>query len=155
MMHLRDRSRHLLGLAAAVPMLALAIGCAATTTQPSTIPEESQLLAAGFKVVAATTTQQQEHLQSLPPGKLTAWERNGKHFFIYPDAAKNQLYVGTEKEYEAYRRLVPASGPTLAQQQAADLASYNKQDDAMRMYTNRDLADPYYFWDSFDGLGWR
>jgi len=86
---------------------------------------------------------------------VTEWQRTGKHFFVYPDPARNQLYVGTPKEYEAYRRLAPGGGPTLAQQQAADMASYGKQDAAMQMYTNRDLADPYYFWDSFDGLGWR
>ena len=119
------------------------------------LPNESQLVTAGFKVVLATTKEQQEHLQTLPPGKLTAWQRNGKHFWVYPDVAKNQLYVGTQKEYEEYRRLVPGGGPTLSQQQAADLASYNRQDAAMKMYNNRDLADPYYFWNNFDGLGWR
>jgi hypothetical protein len=83
------------------------------------------------------------------------WQRTGVHFYVYPDATKNQIFVGTEKEYAAYRRLYPNGGPTLAQQRATDMASYNKQDAAMQMYTARDLADPYYFWDSFDGLGWR
>ena len=145
-----------LAISCALALSVLAPGSASTAgpaTQP--LPDESQLLAAGFKVVVANTVQQQEHLQSLPAGKITAWQRNGVHYFIYPDAARKQIYVGTSKEYEAYRRLVPGTGPTLAQQQAADLASYNKQDAAMQMYTNRDLADPYYFWDSFDGLGWR
>jgi hypothetical protein len=132
---------------------ALALGCAGTA-QP--LPDESRLLAAGFKVVSAKTPQQQQHLQSLPAGKVTEWQRTGKHFFVYPDPAGNRIYVGTPKEYEAYLRLQPGgSGPSLAQQQAADLASYNKQDAAMQTYTSRDLADPYYFWDSFDGLGFR
>ena len=130
------------------------IGCAATPPSPPP-PNESQLLAAGFKVIAAKTVQQQEHLQALPQDALTEWQRNGKHFFVYPDVAKKRLYVGTPKEYEAYRRIVPATGPTLAQQHAADMASYEKQDAGMQFNTNRDLADPYYFWDSFDGLGWR
>jgi hypothetical protein len=131
----------------------LTAGCA-TTSPP--LPDESQLLAAGFKVMVARTPEQQQHLQSLPAGKVTEWQRTGKHFFIYADAAKNRIYVGTPKEYEAYLRLVPgAASPSLAQQQAADIASYNRQDAAMQMYTTRDLADPYYFWDSFDGLGFR
>src|SRR5215470_11376611 len=151
MTHLWSPSRgRILGVAIAVTMLAMS---RAEAAQP--LPDESQLVAAGFKVVAATTKEQQEHLQTLPPGKLTAWQRNGKHFWIYPDVARKQLYVGTQKEYEAYRQLVPGGGPTLSQQQAADLASYNRQDAAMKMYNNRDLADPYYFWDNFDGLGWR
>lgn len=131
---------------------AIFLGCASAPPPP---PDVDQLRVAGFKVVVAKTVQQQEHLQTLPPGKITEWQRNGVHFFIYPVAAKNQLYVGTQKEYAAYRRVQPDVGPTLAQQQAAEMASYNKQDAAMQLYTNRDLADPYYFWDTFDGLDWR
>ena len=135
----------------AVAATALCFGCAGTT-QP--LPDETQLSAAGFKVVVANTAEQRAHLQSLPPGKVTAVQRTGTHFFVYPDAARNQVYVGTQKEYEAYRRLRPGDKTTLGEQQAADMASYDKQDDAMRMYTARDLADPYYFWPSFFGLGW-
>jgi hypothetical protein len=138
-----------IGVLAAAAIFA---GCASTAPPP---PNEDQLLAAGFKVVVAKTAQQREHLQSLPPTQITEWQRNGTHFFVYPDAAKDRIFVGTQKEYAAYRRVQPNGGPTLAQQQATDSASYNKQDAAMQIYTARDLADPYYFWDSFDGLGWR
>jgi hypothetical protein len=144
--------RSVFAMLAALAAMAILCGCASTAPPP---PDASQLLAAGFRVVVAKTVEQQQHLQALQPGKITEWQRNGVHFFVYPDVAKNQIYVGTQKEYLAYRRVQPDTGPTLAQQQAADLASYNKQDAAMQMYTTRDLADPYYFWDSFDGLGWR
>lgn len=143
----------LLGRLAAIAMIALGTGCAGTT-QP--VPDErSQLLAAGFKVVPATTRQQQEHLQSLPPGQVTAWQRTGKIFFVYPDASRNQLYVGTQNEYDALRRLTPGKSSTLTQQAAADLAAYNAQDEAMRKATGRDTSDPYAFWDRFDNLGWQ
>ena len=62
---------------------ALAVGCASAPPPP----DESALSAAGFKVVVAKAPQQQEHLRSLTPGQLTAMERNGTPFFIYPDAA--------------------------------------------------------------------
>lgn len=146
------RHGNLLWMLTALAIMALAVGCAGTT-QP--LPDErSQLLAAGFKVVAATTRQQQEHLQSLPPGQVTAWQRTGKIFFVYPDASRNQLYVGTQKEYEAFRRLAPGKGSTLADQAAADMAAYNKQDDAMRRAAPTDSPDPYAFWGRFDNLGW-
>jgi len=136
--------------------LTLVLGCASPPQSPPP-PDESALVAAGFKVVVAKTPEQQAHVRDLSPGKLTEMQRTGVHYFVYPDAARQQIYVGTPKEYEAYLRLRPGAsiGAALAKQQASDLASYNKQDDAMRMYTTRDLADPYYFWDSFDGLGWR
>lgn len=136
----------------ALVVTALCFGCA---TPPPPPPDEVQLTAAGFKVVVAKTALQREHLQSLPPGKVTELQRTGTHYFVYPDAARNQIYVGTPKEYQAYLRLRPAGANTLATQSAADMASYVRQDDAMQKNTNRDLADPYYFWDSFGGLGWR
>ena len=106
-------------------------------------------------MLVAKTVQQQEHLRALAPGKITEWQRNGTPLLRLPGRGENQLYVGTQKEYAAYRRVRPDDGATLSQQQAAEMASYQKQDAAMQMYTNRDLADPYYFWDSFEGLGWR
>jgi hypothetical protein len=136
---------------------ALMVGCASTPPPPAP-PDESALSSAGFKVVVAKTPQQQEHLRTLTPGQLTAMERNGTPFFVYPDVAKNQIYVGTQKEYEAYRRLRPDAGPTpqdkVNAQHAADMASYLKQDAAMQKETARDLSDPYYFWPSFFELVW-
>ena len=149
--HRASLTRPLMTLAIA----ALAVGCASTPPPPPSV-DENALSAAGFKVVLAKTPEQQEHLRSLSPGQITGMERNGTPFFVYPDAAKNQLYVGTQNEYQAYRRLRPDSGPTpqdrLNAQRAADMASYLKQDDAMQRKTTRDLADPYYFWPSFSGL---
>src|SRR4030095_4440653 len=128
-----DRRRCVFALLWMFAVAAMLPGCASPPPPP---PDESQLLAAGFKVLVAKTVQQQEHLRTLAPGKITEGQRNGAHFFVYPDVAKNQLYVGTQKEYLAYRRVRPDEGPTLAQQQAAAMASYEKQDAAMQMYTN-------------------
>jgi hypothetical protein len=133
----------------AMLMCALTIGCAGT---PPPGPDESLLMTAGFKVVVAKTVLQKEHLQTLSPGTITAIERNGVPFFVYPDAAKSQIYVGTTKEYQAYRKLRPGTAQT--SQQPADMASYMKQDTAMRKDDKRDLNDPYYFWPEFAGLDW-
>jgi hypothetical protein len=146
---------NLLGMLSACVAVAIVAACASTAAP---LPDESLLSAAGFKVVVAKTTQQQEHLQSLPPGKIRAMERNGKPFYVYPDAAKNQIYVGTQKQYQAYLRLDPQyNGNVQSQlnaQQAADLAAYGKQDVAVQKETKKDLADPYYFWPSWDELVW-
>jgi hypothetical protein len=140
----------LLKMFGASAFTAIALGCA-SAPPPAPLPDESQLLAAGFKVVNAKTKLQQEHLLNLPRDRVSEWQRTGKTYFIYPDVAKNQLYVGTQKEYDAYCRVAPRCGSPLGEQHAADMASYNKQDAAMQARTDRDLADPYYFWD-FDAL---
>ena len=115
--------------------------------------DESELLALGFKVLVATTTAQQEWVRRLPPGQIRPMQRTGKKFFIYPDASRNQIYVGGPKEYEAYRQLHPKS--QLAAQEAAQKGNaYRlKQDDVMRKATARDLSDPFLGADWVD-LGW-
>src|SRR5689334_11756529 len=90
---------YLIAVLGAVAVAALSSGCA--STPPPALPDETQLSAAGFKVVSATTKEQQEHLQSLNPGKITELQRTGRHFFVYPDPARNRIYVGTPKEYAA------------------------------------------------------
>ena len=58
------------------------------------------MVAAGFKVVDAKTQLQQERLAVLPQDRVSEWQRTGKTFFVYPDLAKKQLYLGSQKEYE-------------------------------------------------------
>jgi hypothetical protein len=144
------------GMLGAMAAMLFAVGCASTATPPRP-PDESLLAAAGFKVLEATTPEQQQRLQSLPPGKMRAVQRNGMHFFVYPDAAANRIYVGTQKEYQAYLQLRPGQvnlQDQLNAQQAADMAAYVKQDDAMQKANQRDLSDPYLGWPSFDYLVW-
>src|SRR5437763_9057903 len=88
-------------------LLALAVGCA--TTQTSTQNKESMLVASGFKVITPKTPAQQQKLQQLPPGHVAMINRKGRTYYIFPDAAHNQAYVGGPKEYQAYQQLRAAN----------------------------------------------
>ena len=88
----------------AVALMALTVGCA-STTQTSTQSRESMLVASGFKTITPKTAAQQQKLQKLPPGKIAMIQKGGKTYYIFPDVAHNQAYVGGPKEYEAYRQL--------------------------------------------------
>jgi hypothetical protein len=145
-MILRQR---LLGMLFTMGLIAFAQGCANPGPPPADVNE---LVAAGFKVLVATTAPQKEHLQRLPPNTVTELQRTGAHYFVYPVAARDQLYVGTPREYAAYQRMRPGTQATPADQHAADMASYLKQDAAMEKATGRDLSDPYFFWPSWDRL---
>src|SRR5260221_11906250 len=118
--------------------------------------DESELLAIGFKVLVATTTAQQEWVQRLAPGQIRAMQRTGKKYFIYPDAPKNQIYVGGPKEYEAYRQLHPES--KLAGQDGAKAPSEDrsKQDAVVKKANDHDVPDPYYWVNTttWADLGW-
>ena len=120
-------------------------------------PDESELLAAGFKVLVATTTVQQDWVKSLTPGEIRPMQRTGKKYFIYPDASKNQIYVGGPQEYEAYLQLHPEIRNEQAAQAArvaADKASYLKQNQNMQTANSRDLSNPFLGASWNDLLGW-
>src|SRR5262245_27658664 len=72
-------------------LLALTVGCATTA---STQNKESMLAASGFKPITPKTAAQQQKLQNLPPGKMAVVNRNGRTYYVFPDAAHNQAYVG-------------------------------------------------------------
>ena len=142
------RANSLVAVAVVVSMF-VAGGAAAAS--PSV--DESELLASGFKVLVATTSVQKEWVQHLPRGQIRPMQRTGKKFFIYPDAARNQIYIGGPKEYEAYRQLHPET--QLAAREAAKQGNaYRlKQDEVMKKATARDLSDPFLGGDWVD-LGW-
>jgi hypothetical protein len=89
-----------------IALLALTIGCATTS---STQNKESMLVASGFKVITPKTAAQQQKLQQLPPGHVAMINRKGRTYYIFPDAAHNQAYVGGPQEYQAYQQLRAAN----------------------------------------------
>ena len=154
MMHHRLKTT-ILGIAGALLFTALCFGCASTPSAPPP-PDKQKLAAAGFKLVDAKTQLQQERVQALPQGRVSWFQVTGQTFYVYPDSAKKQLYIGTQKEYDTYRLLYPSAGAdSLAQQNAANMAAYNKQDTRMRINTANDLTDPWSLWDNVEGLGGR
>jgi hypothetical protein len=88
-------------LIAAFGLLALAMGCAGTQTQTKV----NLLIAAGFKVIVPRTAAQQQKLQSLPADKVTFVQKDGKTYYVFPDAANNQAYVGGPRQFQAYKQL--------------------------------------------------
>jgi hypothetical protein len=80
-------------------LLAFAPGCS-TTRQT-----EHLLTAAGFKTVPASNPARQALLKSLPAGKVSSVQRDGKQYFVYPDAGQNVFYAGQTAQYEQYKKL--------------------------------------------------
>jgi hypothetical protein len=100
--NIRNTMKHILTpfrVFSAIVLLALAAGCANIQSK------ENSLVAAGFKVVVPKTAAQQEKLKALPPDKVTMVQKKGKTYYVFPDAAHNQAYVGGPKQYQSYRQL--------------------------------------------------
>jgi len=87
----------------AVVCTVLSLGCA--TTHTSTQNREAMLAASGFKVITPKTAAQKQKLQNLPTGKVTMVQKAGKTYYIFPDPAHNQAYVGGPKQYRQYQQL--------------------------------------------------
>ena len=90
-----------LKLISAFALLALTVGCTGMQTQN----KENLLIAAGFKVIVPKTAVQQQKLKALPADKVTLVQKDGNTYYVFPDAANNQAYVGGPKQYQAYKQL--------------------------------------------------
>ena len=90
---------------ALVVAVAIAIAGCATSSQTSMQSKESMLVAAGFKTINPKNATQKQKLQNLPAGKVTMVQKKGKTYYIFPDPAQNQAYVGGPKEYQEYQQL--------------------------------------------------
>ena len=134
-----------------VVSVVVAGGALAAGAAPQLDTNELQTL--GFKVLVAKTPAQEDWVMRMAPGQIRAMQRTGKKYYIYPDAANKQIYVGGPKEYQAYRDLHPDT--KLAGQGSAEAASAyrQKQDAAMKKASARDMSDPFYGVDWVD-LGW-
>jgi hypothetical protein len=129
--------------ACAVAMSVIVGACA--STPPASRVVESDLLPSGFKVLVATDKIQEDWVRNLTPGQINPMQRTGKKYFIYPDAANNQVYVGGPEQFEAYLQLHPEYEAITP---GSGMAGYVKQSDAMRKASARDLSDPWL------GVGW-
>ncbi len=91
-----------LKLIAALAIATFATHCA--TTDNSQIAG-NLALNAGFHTVTPNTPAQKATFAKLPAGKVSALTHNGKKFYIIPNLAKNQAYVGGPKQYQRYQEL--------------------------------------------------
>jgi hypothetical protein len=124
-------------LIGAIALLALAVGCTSTQTQN----KENLLIAAGFKVIMPKTAAQQQKLQALPADKVTLVQKAGKTYYVFPDAANNQAYVGGPTQYQAYKQLRLANKLSNENLEAAEM--------------NQDASMNWGTWGGWGAPGWR
>src|SRR4029434_5489219 len=108
-----------------VSIIALLALTAWLNTTSSTQNKESMLVASGFKVITPKTAAQQQKLQQLPPGHVAMVNKNGRTYYVFPDAAHNQAYVGGPKEYQAYQQLRVANN--IAQENVETAQMYHTE----------------------------
>jgi hypothetical protein len=92
-------------------VLALLAACQTTGTG-QTAQKESLLSQSGFKVITVTTPKQQQAVSGLAQGRVSAVKYNGKLYYVYPTATKDKIYVGRQKQFNAYKQSLQAQQPS-------------------------------------------
>ncbi len=106
----------------------IALGTFAVSCATQTQEKENLAIAAGFKIISPKNAEQQNILNTLPAGKVTPVTYQGKQYYVLPDAANNQAYVGGLDQYQAYQQLRLAkqiSNDNLEAAQMNQMSSFN------------------------------
>src|SRR6059036_3647594 len=98
----------LTGIAGIGAVLALLVACQTTGTGDVVAQKESLLSQSGFKVITVTTPKQQQAVSGLAQGRCSAVTYNGKLYYVYPTGTKDKIYVGRQKQFNAYKQALAA-----------------------------------------------
>jgi hypothetical protein len=123
-------------LISVIALLTLTVSC--TMTQRETRNKEKLLIAAGFKVIVPHTAAHQQRLKALPTDRVTLVQKDGKTYYVFPDAANNRAYVGGQTQYQAYRQI------------RTDIQFRNESLEAAGLRGESDWGT----WDGWGGPGW-
>ena len=108
-------------------ILALITACQTTGTSQSAVAQKEALLTqAGFKSKTVTTPKQQQQVSQLAENKVSAVKYKGKLYYVYPTAKKDQIFVGKQAQFDAYKQALQA-------QQASQPASQKANQQAQML----------------------
>jgi hypothetical protein len=91
--------------------LALMSACQTVATNDAELvasKKEFLLAQSGFKVITVTTPKQQQAINGLAQYRVSAVKYNGKLYYVFPTATKDKIYVGKQKQFNAYKQALAA-----------------------------------------------
>jgi type II secretory pathway component GspD/PulD (secretin) len=133
----------LTSIVSSMAVLALVAGCQTVATNNAEIAaskKQNLLAQSGFKVITVTTPKQQQAVSQIAMGRVSAVKYNGKLYYVYPTAKKDQIFVGRQKQYNAYKQALQAQQ---GQQQMAGTP----------VFTTETAGPNHIEVDQFDGFG--
>jgi crotonobetainyl-CoA:carnitine CoA-transferase CaiB-like acyl-CoA transferase len=98
----------LTGIVSTGAVLALLAACQTTGTGDVVAQKEALLSQSGFKIITVTTPKQQQAVSGLAQGRVTAVTYNGKLYYVFPTGTKDRIYVGKQKQFNAYKQALAA-----------------------------------------------
>jgi len=88
-------------------ILALMAACQTVATNDAELiasKKEFMLAQSGFKVITVTTPRQQQAINGLTQYRVSAVKYNGKLYYVFPTAKKDKIYVGKQRQFNAYKK---------------------------------------------------
>ena len=132
--------------------LALIPACETTGTSQSAGPQKEALLAqSGFKVITVTTPKQQQAVSGLAQGRCSAVTYKGKLYYVYPTGTKNQIYVGRQAQFNAYKRAL--QGQQAQQASSAFQQQQQQMAQGSPVWTGETAGPRHIEVQEFDGFG--
>jgi len=80
------------------------LGTATSLLAGGSATKETLLAQSGFRLKTVTTERQREQIESLPEGQVHAIMYQQKLFYVYRTAKKDQVYVGKQEQFDAYKQ---------------------------------------------------
>ena len=96
----------LTNIVGATGALALMAACQTVATNDAELAasrKEFLLVQSGFKQITVTTPKQQQAINGLAQYRVSAVKYNGKLYYVFPTAKKDKIYVGRQKQFDAYK----------------------------------------------------
>ena len=112
------------GIGAVLTLMAACQTVATNDAELAASKKEFLLAQSGFKVITVTTAKQQQAVSGLAQYRVSAVKYNGKLYYVFPTATKDKIYVGRQKQYNAYKGVLQAH---LASHPAAQQAQPGQQ----------------------------
>ncbi|MGO8760424.1 MAG: hypothetical protein ACLP2P_12520 [Desulfobaccales bacterium] len=101
------------------------LGCATVGPSP-TLATEDLLVQAGFKSQKTNTPQNQDYIKTLPQRQVVAIKQDTQVIYVFADAKKNTLYIGSREALWRFQDLVRLQQRGRQQQQMLDMLGYIK-----------------------------
>jgi hypothetical protein len=96
------------GIGAVLILVAACQTVATNNAELAASRKEFLLAQSGFKVITVTTPRQQQAINGLAQYRVSAVKYNGKLYYVFPTATKDKIYVGKQKQYNAYKKALAA-----------------------------------------------
>jgi hypothetical protein len=92
------------GATAALALMTACQTVAVNDAELAASKKEFLLAQSGFKVITVTAPSQQQAINGLAQYRVSAVKYNGKLYYVFPTAKKDKIYVGRQKQFDAYKQ---------------------------------------------------